>query len=245
MRARIHKPSFRIEFDGSPVVWNELLRPIFGGPEAPPDPVPAAAAAAAAPAVVPASVPAVAVAAPSAPVAPPIVRTVLPPAPPPPPQRPTGVRTWVPPRNEPQAGAWVGESDAPPRHERRRPEPQDDRDAERQPWRRRGGPEPEIRIEPSNDPDTLYDRLSTLESRRAEKDAVLAAVWFVGADQREVHEKEVEKHLAEHGGPVDLKIRPAFLKHINRTKHLEQGTAVGLVRLTRKGREQIRLLCGV
>ena len=82
-------------------------------------------------------------------------------------------------------------------------------------------------------------------SRRAEKDAVLAAVWFVGHDEREVHEREVAQHLREHGGPADVKIRPQFLKHITRTKLLEAGTQPGLVRLSRKGREQVRLLCGV
>jgi hypothetical protein len=120
----------------------------------------------------------------------------------------------------------------------------DDRD-DRQPWRRRGGPEPEIPIEPSNDPRTLYERLGALESRRAEKDAVLAAVWFVGKGERDVHEKEVAKHLEENGGPEDVKIRPHFLKHISRTKYFEPGAEPGLVRLSRKGREQIRLLCGV
>jgi hypothetical protein len=116
---------------------------------------------------------------------------------------------------------------------------------ERPPWRRRGGPEPEARVEPSADPKVLYARLLELGSRRAEKDAVLAAVWFVGKGERDVHEKEIETHFSENGGPDDVKVRPVALKHINRTKLLEQGTGSGLVRLSAKGRDQIRLLCGV
>lgn len=246
MRARIHKRSFRLEFDGAPGIWNDFLRPIVGGPEAPPDVVqPAQVAdaggtfAAASFPSHPGSAPAAAVHAQGAPA--PVVRTYAPAAAAPAPTRPAG-RTWFPPRgpaapvDAPAPGRRGDDDDA------AADGPPHDRNA---PWRRRGGPEPEIRVEPSNDPKTLYARLDAMGSRRAEKDAVVAAVWFVGQDQREVHEREAAKHLAEHGGPTDVKIRPHFLKHITRTKLLEPGTQPGLVRLSRKGREQIRLLCGV
>ena len=245
MRVRILKPSYKLEFDGAPSIWNDYFRPLLGGPVAPPDPVPAAAAAP------PAGVP-FAGAAPAVGSPPPMVRTFAPPefevspgqpipaSGPPVAARPA-VRTWFPPR-EPRA-------DRPARDDDRRRAPaaveeHDDR-SDTPPWRRRGGPEPEIRIEASNDPKVLYDRLLALGSRRSEKDAVLAAVWFVGRDDREVHEREVDQHLKEHGAFDDIKVRPAVAKHITRTKLLEAGTQPGFVRLSRKGREQIRLLCGV
>ena len=247
MRVRIHRPEFNIDFQGSPGVWNALLRPIFGGPEAPPDPVPPPPSAAP---VTGSATTATAVTGPA-----PVVRTFAPP-PSGMPAAPTttfsaspaptsGVRTYYPPR-EPRDTRDVRDSRAPragrdaPRQAR-----DDDRPNPAAPWRRRGGPEPEARIEPSTDPAEVYSRLEALGSRRAEKDAVLAAVWFVGGGEREVHEKEITAHFEAHGGPVDAKVRPQLLKHINRTKLLEQGTKTGLVRLTGKGREHVRLLCGV
>ena len=242
MRVRIHRPEFNIDFEGAPGVWNALLRPIFGGPEAPPDPVPPAANPA------PATGSAAALVATPAPV----VRTFAPPVsavPAPPvaasPAPSTGVRTYYPPR-EPREPRDARDPRAPRAgRDEGRPGRDEDRPNSAAPWRRRGGPEPEARIEPSTDPAEVYSRLEELGSRRAEKDAVLAAVWFVGGGEREVHEKEITAHFEAHGGPVDAKVRPQILKHINRTKLLDQGTKPGLVRLTPKGREHVRLLCGV
>ena len=238
MRARIHTPTYRLDFEGSPSLWNDFVRPMVGGPAATPDPVPESA-----PAATVAGGPAPAsFVAPAAPAAAPVVRTV---APPPPPAVPSGVRTYFPPREPREASPeYMDRPGRGPRGDRGRPSRDDAGDA-RPPWRRRGGPEPEARVEASADADTLYSRLATLDSRRAEKDAVIAAVWFVGRGEREVHEKEVEAHFAAHGGPPDVKVRPLFLKHISRSKLLEAGTQTGLVRLSAKGREHVRLLCGV
>jgi hypothetical protein len=232
MRARIQKPAYRLEYEGPNTLWNVFLRPILGGPEAPPDPV------------APAPVASVVQAGPAAPA--PVVRTYAPPvataapAAYAAPAAPSGTRTWYPPREPREPREARGPRQAYPDTYEAAPA-EDDRPA----WRRRGGPEPEARVEASSDPKVLYERLGALGSRRSEKDAVLAAVWFVGKGEKEVHEKEIEAHFAEHGGPTDVNVRPVALKHINRTKLLEQGSAVGLVRLSAKGREQIRLLCGV
>jgi len=229
MRVLIQKPTYRLEYEGVNTLWNVFLRPILGGPECPPDPVPQVSPAP--PVAQSAAVaPVVRTYAPAAGAVAPVTVSAAP-AP------SAGPRTWYPPR-EPRESraprqaypdtyeAAPVESDVPP-------------------WRRRGGPEPEARVEASSDPKVLYERLGALGSRRSEKDAVLAAVWFVGKGEKEVHEKEIDAHFAENGGPCDVNVRPVTLKHINRTKLLEQGTAVGLVRLSAKGREQIRLLCGV
>src|SRR5262245_33972409 len=56
MRAVICRDSVRIEFSGRGQMWNELLRPYVGGPEAPAEPETAAAAPAPAPAPAPAHV---------------------------------------------------------------------------------------------------------------------------------------------------------------------------------------------
>src|SRR5689334_8930198 len=42
MRAVIRRHNVKIEFSGRGQLWNELLRPYRGGPEAPPEPVPSA-----------------------------------------------------------------------------------------------------------------------------------------------------------------------------------------------------------
>lgn len=246
MRVRLVTPTYRFEFEGSPSLWNELFRPILGGPEAPPDPTPVATPAAAA---VPSPAMAAAPAAPSwgartAPAGGPAVSASVPPQ-----HGQGGVRTFVLPRRE-----------AVRDHDRRDHDRRDDPrgpGAERADaysseadegsgeWRRRrGGPEPTIPVEPTADPNVLYARLSEVDSRRAEKDAVLAAVWFVGRGQRDVSPEEVEKHLREHGGPADVKVRPHMQKHITRTKLMEPGEQNGWVRLSAKGRAQIRLLVG-
>ncbi len=236
MRVRLVTPAYRFEFEGAPALWNELFRPILGGPEAPPDPAPLPAAAPFAPAA-----PGVATVAPVAAGGPAAQswapRPAMPPAPP-----QGAVRTFVLPRREP-----VRDHD---RHDGPRPPHGDayssgDDEGQGGDWRRRrGGPEPTIPVEPAADPDVLYRRLGEVDSRRAEKDAVLAAVWFVGRGQRDVSPEEVEKHLREHGGPADVKVRPHMQKHITRTKLMEPGEQNGWVRLSAKGRAQIRLLVG-
>lgn len=248
MRVRLVTPTYRLEFEGPPTLWNELFRPILGGPEAPPDPAPLPAAPSA-----PAATPGYPVAQPSIP---PHMAQPMPGAAPaspgwaPRPAMPAGpaatpspgaVRTFVLPRREPA------------RDHGRRDDPRashgdsysSETDGGSGDWRRRrGGPEPTILVEPAADPNVLYRRLNELDSRRAEKDAVLAAVWFVGRGQRDVSPEEVEKHLEEHGGPPDVKVRPHMQKHITRTKLMEPGEQNGWVRLSAKGRAQIRLLVG-
>lgn len=225
MRVRIVKPRWKIEFEGPASVWNELLRPVFGGPEGADEPE---APAEAVPAAQPTRVD---------------VRESHAAA-----QRP---RTWVPPRDEgPFPSSWSSEADEPPRRDAHEPrmhpehrQPRGDHGHDGPP-RRRHGPEPVLQIEPSADPRTLYERIGALGSRRVEKDSVLAAVWFVGRGERDVSHQEVAKHLAENGGPTDLAVRPHLFKHVTRSKCLVHGEAPGSVRLTDKGREQIRLLTG-
>ncbi|MCE9638022.1 MAG: hypothetical protein K8T90_20160 [Planctomycetes bacterium] len=257
MRARINTSNYRLDFEGSPSFWNDLLRPFLGGPAAVPDPVVAtepAGAAAASTAFHGEPVVRTVASAPS-PVAPTTYHSAPPTpvagrgSPSPAVATAPGVRTYFPPR-EPRPERADG-SERPgkaPRGNRfdraREQQPHDDSD-QRPPWRRRGGPAPEARVAPSMDPTELYGRLGAVDSRGAEKDAVIAAVWFIGKGEREVHEKEVEAHFAAHGGPPDVKVRPVFLKHISRSKLLEAGTQTGLVRLSAKGREHVRLLCGV
>jgi hypothetical protein len=87
----------------------------------------------------------------------------------------------------------------------------------------------------------LYRRLATLGGRRGEKDAVIAAVWFVsGGRSRDVTPDEVERHLRSFGLPADIKVRPHLLKHVSRTKLLDAGEGQGAVRLNSKGMKYVK-----
>lgn len=236
MKARLHTRDYRFQFQGSPLIWNEFFRPLLGGPTAPDEPAPPAA-----PVRAPQPAPFAAVAAP--------VHAPPPPAVPSP-------RFGAPQRAAPPATAWTshGPERAPawPRGPQERfsgaqgpPSSQRETAEGTRVWSRRpGGLEPTLAVEPSSDPRTLYDRLSTLESRRGERDAVLAAIWFLGRGEKDVAPEEVERHLRDHGGPPDVKVRPVMLKHVTRTKLLEQGGTPGTVRLTPKGAAQARMLVG-
>jgi len=215
MRAVIRTNEVKIEFSGRGQVWNELLRPHFGGPEAPSEP--AAAVAPTAPVAV-RGTPSVQLtshrgdapssAQPVRPAAPPVARPAAAPAQP---------RTWYPPREQP-----------PRRHEPAQAAPQSYYSAE----------EDEgdgVRVEPSSDPATLYGRLAALPGRRSERDAVLAAVWFLTKGTAETTGDDVERHLATFRAFPDVKVVPHLLKHVHRTKTLEFGTTPKAVRLSKKG----------
>ena len=212
MKARIQTPDYRFLFHGSPALWNEFFRPLLGGPEAPPDPVPAA----------PPPRPAFA----AVPHAPATATSPI--------QAPAVAASWSPPPPAPRPAPYT-----PAQPFQRQPSP------EPRTWQRRpGGLEPTLAVEPSGDPRTLYDRLANVESRRGERDAVLAAIWFLGRGEGDVSPEDVERHLRENDGPPDVKVRPVMLKHVTRTKLLEQGGTPGTVRLTPKGVAQVRMLVG-
>jgi hypothetical protein len=236
MRARLHTDAYRLEFQGSPAVWNDLLRPLLGGPEASPDPViQADGAQGQAPrAAPPQALPREAA-----------LRSWSPPAPSPGPSPGPSIATSVP----SQGAAWAPSqrpfSASRPSEQR----PGDQRTGGHEPeprtWQRRHGAlEPVLAVEPSSDPSTLYSRLATLESRRGERDATLAAVWFLGKGERDVGIDAVEKHLREHGFDGDVKVRPVLHKHVTRTKLVEFGASPNTVRLSPKGVVQARMLIG-
>jgi hypothetical protein len=210
MRAVIRTNDVKIEFSGRGQVWNELLRPHFGGPEAPPEPETPAAP----PAAVRAT-PAVQLTphrgdapSPVRPAAPPAARPVAGPAQP---------RTWYPPREQP-----------PRRFEPEQPSPQSYHSAEEDDG-------DGVRVEPSSDPATLYGRLAALPGRRSERDAVLAAVWFLTKGETETTGDDVERHFATFRAFPDVKVVPHLLKHVHRTKMLEFGSTTKTVRLSKKG----------
>src|SRR5262245_18097205 len=230
MRAVICRDSVRIEFSGRGQMWNELLRPYVGGPEAPAEAEPVAAAPAPAPAafVAPAPVrpapaqfaqqrPEVHVS--PAPVAMPVAVAAAAPAPRPAPQ--PAVRTWYPPR--PAQPARPAAAPQPPQHFS---SGEDETDA--------------VHVEPSSDPATLYSRLADIPGRRSERDGVLAAVWFLTRGERETSADEVEAHFASLQAFPDVKVVPLLLKHVHRTKTLEQGSSPKAVRLTAKGITAVR-----
>jgi len=216
MRAVIRTNDVKIEFSGRGQLWNELLRPQFGGPEAPNEDE---AAAPASPQLIPHRMesqepspvrhaprvePA---AAPSRPAA----------------AAPSQPRTWYPPRPAPAPAS------APRRFEPPKAAPasyysaeEDDADA---------GP----RVEPSADPATLYGRLAALPGRRSERDAVLASVWFLTKGESETTADEVERHLVGFRAFPDVKVPPHLMKHVHRTKMLEFGASPKTVKLSKKG----------
>lgn len=234
MRAVICRDSVRIEFSGRGQMWNELLRPYVGGPEAPAEPE--LAVAAPAPAATPAPAPVrpapvqLAPQRPNVPVAPAPAPMPVPAAAAMQPARPAApppVRTWYPPRPAQQARP------AAPQPAREVPQPvqhyssgEDETDA--------------VQVEPSADPGTLYSRLAEIPGRRSERDGVLAAVWFLTRGERETSADEVEAHFASLSAFPDVKVVPLLLKHVHRTKTLEQGSTPKAVRLTAKGITAVR-----
>jgi hypothetical protein len=231
MRATIRKDNVKIEFSGRGQIWNDLLRPYFGGPEAPaeperpvavkaPSPV-ASPVAAQAPAAAAASVrPATAVQLtphrPSIVVQPAPVGAVARPA------APSQPRTWYPPRPE-QPRRFEPDRNAPPQHYSAE---EDESDV--------------VQVEPSSDPATLYARLAAIPGRRSERDAVLAAVWFLSKGERETTADDVEAHFQVLRVFPDIKVTPHLLKHIHRTKMLEQGSSAKAVKLSKKGLASVR-----
>ncbi len=264
MRLRIRTEKYTLEFDGVPALWNEFLRPVLGGPEAPAEAAAGASLPAPARAPAPPTLPAQ-----PAPATRPMTQPAWPPAqqppqpqqggrpgpapwtrerqePLPPPQRPspygapprpaappapvsttpTPPRRWIPPR--PENGLRPGQVPAPTPNR-----PPADEQGERD-----EGTEPEqetLAIEASSDPATLYARLTALGGRRSEKEAVLAAVWFLTRGERDTTAEEVERHLAGFGVFAGIKVVPHLLKHVSRTRMLEQGALSRTVRLTEKG----------
>src|SRR5262245_13675566 len=220
MRFRLKKDRFTLHYEGSAKVWNECLRPYVGGPEAPSEPEAVAPPPAPVPAPRPEPAPPALPPAPAAPaptrvaIMPSTVRSAAVGAAPPPYQpapRPA-VRTWYPPRDVPAraaATAYVA--------------PEDDE-------------EPEApRVETSSDPATLYGRLAALPGRRSERDAVLAAAWFLTKGGGETNPDAIEHHFQSLGVFADVKVVPHVLKHVNRTKLLEAGSQARSVRLSQKG----------
>jgi len=221
MRATIRKDNVKIEFSGRGQIWNDLLRPYFGGPEAPPEPERAAAPPA--PAAAPAPPPVRPVAAvqyaqqrPEIVVQPAPVGAAARPA------APSQPRTWYPPRAEPP----------------RRSEP--DRAAPPQHYSAEEDESDVVQVEPSADPATLYARLAAIPGRRSERDAVLAAVWFLTKGEHETTADDVEAHFQVLRVFPDIKVTPHLLKHIHRTKMLEQGASAKAVRLAKKGLASVR-----
>ncbi len=234
MRAVIRTNESKIEFSGRGQLWNELLRPHLGGPEAPSEErKPAAPPSAPSPALSSA-----AARGPSSPAAAPVQLTPhrtdpqaasAVPRPTPAPDRsahaaqPQPVaaaaqpRTWYPPREQ-----------APKRFEPVKSAPQDYYSAEEDEG-------DSVRVEPSSDPATLYGRLAALPGRRSERDAVLAAMWFLTKGEREATGDEVEHNLETFRAFPDVKVLPHLLKHVHRTKMLEFGSSQRAVRLSKKG----------
>ncbi len=236
MRAVIRRDRVKIEFSGRGQMWNELLRPYLGGPEAPPEPIASAAGP-----IPPAAVATTAVARPATaaaprPAAPALFQPARAPVAMPAPvavgavgaaggarPSPSQPRTWYPPRPEPvQRFEPVR---APAQHYSAEEE---------------DGPQVP-QVEPSSDPATLYGRLAAMPGRRSERDAVLAAVWFLTRGVSETTADDVEAHFQTLRVFPDVKVVPIVLKHIHRTKTIEIGsTGQKAVRLSRKGVASVR-----
>lgn len=176
-----------MEFDGDPRVWNDLLRPVLGGPEAPSEAAPPASDAATTTTATPASA--------TTPAA--------------------STQAAQPQAAQPQV-ATPAAAPAP----------------EQAP--------PAAAIEPTSDPRELYRRLVESGGRRGEKDAIVAAVWFVGGSDGDATPEEVQQHLVKHGAFADARVKPVMLKHVSRTRLLEKTERKGALKLTEKGRKYVR-----
>jgi len=86
--------------------------------------------------------------------------------------------------------------------------------------------------------------LADSEGRRAEKDAVLLAVWELGGDRRDVRFDAVARHVHAHEAFHDVRVKPILLKHMSRSHMLDPGTQRETVRLTAKGRSYLSELSG-
>jgi hypothetical protein len=225
MRAVIRKNDVKIEFSGRGQVWNELLRPHLGGPEAPAESDAPAAAPPARPASPVQLTPHRADAPTGASPRPEPAPAPAPYAAPRPAAAPAQPRTWYPPREQPTSQPRRFEPPKTSRQDYYSAE-EDEGDA--------------VRVEPSSDPATLYGRLAALPGRRSERDAVLAAVWFLGKGEKEVVGEEVERHLEGLRAFPDVKVVPHLLKHVHRTKMLEFGSSQKAVKLSKKGLDYVR-----
>jgi hypothetical protein len=227
MRAVIRTNDVRIEFSGRGQVWNELLRPHLGGPEAPAEsetPAAPAPARATPPVHLTSHRSDAPSGAPSRP-APTPSPAPAPYAAPRPAAAPAQPRTWYPPRQQAPS--------QPRRFEPPKSSPQDYYSAEEDDG-------DAVRVEPSSDPATLYGRLAALPGRRSERDAVLAAVWFLTKGEKETLGEEVERHLETLRAFPDVKVVPHLLKHVHRTKMLEFGSSQKAVKLSKKGLAYLR-----
>lgn len=90
----------------------------------------------------------------------------------------------------------------------------------------------------------VWAALSEREGRRAEKDAVLLAVWELGGDHRDVTFDAVSRCVRAHESFEDIRVKPILLKHVNRTHMLDAGARGQTVRLTPKGRRYVAQLPG-
>lgn len=236
MRAVIRRDNVKIEFTGRGQVWNELLRPYLGGPEAPseeahPAPAPTQAAERAAPVASPRPAVAYAPAAVASRPEPAAAQAVGYGGPARHAPGPSSPRTWYPPRREPApAPSRFGAPTANHASAHFAPSPvaadDDEQDA--------------VQVEPSSDPATLFARLAALPGRRSERDAVLASVWFLTRGDREVTADDVEAHFSSFSAFPDVKVLPHLLKHVHRTKTLEPGSNPKSFKLTRKGIASVR-----
>ena len=90
----------------------------------------------------------------------------------------------------------------------------------------------------------VWAALAEREGRRAEKDAVLLAVWELGGDRQDVTFDAVARCVRAHESFEDIRVKPILLKHANRTRMLEAGARSQTVRLTPKGRRYVAQLPG-
>jgi len=171
MRARIRTEQVELEYHGGAALWNEVLRPLLGGPEMRDEP---------------ASDPA------------------------PPAECPAG-------RTPRSSGGDPPDDDAP----------------------RGGGPRP---TPETTDGDALFAQLAEQGGRRAEKDAVLVAVWLLGGIRHEVTFDAVARRLHADEAFADVRVKPHLLKHVSRTKLLDAGERRETVRLNVKGRRYVESL---
>ncbi len=188
MRARIRMAEYDMEFAGTPAVWNEHLRPIFGGPEAD--------------------------------------------------ERSDGDSCDRNPSDgESSDGDGRRGTDAAPRTKCPAPRPHEATTgkAATDAPRHSGTDEPP-------DIDEILDDLAEAGGRRAEKDAVLVAVWGHGGSRGDVAFRDVATTLHAHDDFRDVRVKPHLLKHISRSRMLAPGELRETAHLTDKGRRYVEEL---
>ncbi len=189
MRVRIRTTAFDMTYEGRAALWNEFLRPLFGGPEAV-DLAPRRAE-------------------------PESARTPAAPE-----RRPPAE---VPPRRgEPQPGVRPA---APARPPAQRPQPAP-------------VPEPVLAV-PAEE---IFAQLAAAGGRRADKDAVLVAVWLRSRGVRSVAMDDVVRWVNAQPGFRETRVKPLLLKHVNRSKMLLPGEDRDSVQLSPKGRRYVAQL---